>query len=310
MRILLAGTPALVLPIFEAVSRSEIEVTGVLTNKPRPRGRSGTPIPTPVSLWAQENSYPVHHIEEFVNNPSLLESIDLVLVVAFGQLIPKSILGIPRCGWANVHFSHLPEARGAAPVQRLIAAGRSEIGYSLFRLDEGMDTGPVYHRSELFHIAGLTTGQAWRILTDEAATSIVELLHEIGEGKVPIAQPEYLGEIPLAPKVTSQEAQIDWLEASEEIERKIRAFNPAPSAWTTFRGERFIIHLAEVASDQELEVDGDVKVGKISRTVDGVLVRSGTGFIRCIEVQPSGKRVMNATDWARGIANEDELRFE
>ena len=310
MRVLLAGTPALVLPIFDAVSRSDIEVTGVLTNKPRPRGRSGEPIQTPVSLWAHENSYPVHHIDEIVNNSSLLENVDLVLVVAFGQLIPKSILGIPRCGWANVHFSHLPEARGAAPVQRLIAAGRSEIGYSLFRLDEGMDTGPVYYRSELFHIAGLTTGQAWRILTDEAATSIVELLHEIGEGQVPIAQPEYVGEIPLAPKITPQEAQIHWLEANEEIERKIRAFNPAPSAWTTLRGERFIIHLAEVASGQELEVDGDVSVGKISRTVDGVLVRCGTGFIRCLEVQPSGKRAMSAAEWARGIASEAELRFE
>lgn len=309
MRILLAGTPTIALPIFDAIASSDIEVAGVITNPPKARGRSGLAVHSPISKWAQEKSLRVFESGNFEEFRSELATIDLVLVVAYGRLIPRDLLTIPKFGWINIHFSHLPEARGAAPVQRLIEMGREEIGYTLFRLDDGMDTGPIFHLSEPLNIKDLTTGEVWDVLAGKAASEIVSLLKEIFAGKSPTKQPNYDGKLPLAPKITVEEARLDWSQRNNDIVQKIRAFNPAPSAWTLFQGERFIIHNAEVAGEDDITFISN-KPGEIFHNKDDVFVFAGSGVVRCLEVQPFGKKPMRAPDWARGAHLEPGLRFE
>ena len=233
MRIFLAGTPAMVVPLFDEVLRSDIEVCGVLTNPPKPRGRSGEPVSSPVSKWAKENGLTVFENENLEEVSQKLGEIDLVFVVAYGRIIPERFLNLPKLGWMNLHFSTLPEARGAAPVQRLIASGKNEIGFTLFKLDSGMDTGPIYFQSKPTSISGLTTGEVWAKLIAEAKGEIVAKIREIFEGlpAIPQSELDYSGKIQLAPKISASEAQIDWTESAEIICRKILAFNPAPSAW-------------------------------------------------------------------------------
>ena len=307
MRILLAGTPDVAIPIFEAVAKSSIDIAGVITNPPKSKGRSGKPIPSSVSQWALQRSLPLFErgdIEEF---RSELAKIDLVLVVAYGRLIPRELLDLPRFGWLNVHFSLLPEARGAAPVQRLIASGAHEIGFTLFRLDEGMDTGPIYYQSEAIKISEMTSGQVLAELSALTAGRIVTLLEEVLSGKKPVVQAQYHGLIPFAPKISSEEARINWSLTNREILQRIRAFNPAPSAWTYFRGERFIIHSAHHV--EELS-DGHQEAGKIIATGKQVIVVTGSGSLSLDEVQPFGKRRMSALDWARGVAFTGNEAFE
>ena len=306
MRVILAGTPSIALPIFESVFQSDIKVLAVITNPPRSQGRSGAPVASPVSKWASERGLKVFEDGDLYALDLPLSDADLVLVVAFGRLIPSDLLSRPKNGWVNIHFSHLPEARGAAPVQRMIAAGATSIGYTLFRLEAGMDSGPVYHRSKELNIAGRTTGEVWNLLAEQAADEIVDLLHKIAKGMIPIPQEPYEGEIASAPKISSDEARISWQEQKLDVVSKILAFNPAPSAWTTFRGERFIIHRAELANERaETEIFGLIVIER-----SDVYVSAGNGWVRLLEVQPAGKKRMTSAEWARGVSLNAHERFE
>ncbi len=305
MRVILAGTPSLVLPIFDEIRQSDLEIVAVITNPPKAQGRSGTPILSPVSQWAHSHDLLVFEDGDLSSLEPLLAKVDLVLVVAFGHLIPENLLTLPKCGWVNIHFSHLPEARGAAPVQRLIASGATRIGYTLFRLERGMDTGPTFHRSAAIDITGMTTGEVWQELVSQAAREVLPLLRQIGTGLTPITQESYEGAVPIAPKISSDEARIDWSQAREKVLARIRAFNPAPSAWTTFRGERFIVHRAE--SDEKTFPHSEP--GLMHTEKDELFVATGNGWIRLTEVQPAGKRRMSGNEWARGIVLRDDERF-
>lgn len=297
MRLLLAGTPSISVPIFEAVASSELEIIGVITNPPRAKGRSGAPVSSPVSQWAHARSLKVFESGDNEEYRSALNEVDIVLVVAYGQLIPQSLLNIPKHGWVNVHFSHLPEARGAAPVQRLIQSGAESIGFTLFQLESGMDTGPIFYKSEALPIVGLTTGEVWEELTVQASRLIVGLLKEIDAGLQPTPQERYTGSLPLAPKITTEEARISWAKTDSEVINHVLGLNPTPSAWTTFRGERFIIHRARKRAFTSI---GENHHGAIYQKQDSVHVRCGEGAVELLEVQPAGKNKMAASDWVRG----------
>lgn len=309
MRVLLAGTPAIAFPIFDSVFNSNLEIIGVITNPPRSRGRSSTLLPSPVSEWAKGRNFPVFDGGDLDEVLPLLHSADVVLVVAYGRLIPERLLSIPKFGWLNIHFSHLPEARGAAPVQRLIEAGAETIGFTLFRLDSGMDTGPIFYRSREIPIDDRSTGELWDSLSHDAADHIVELLKEIGLGKEPRLQEHYHGRVATAPKITSEEARIDWTETSARILRKIRAFNPAPSAWTTFGGARFIIHSVTESAIRPAGLIGK-NSGALTKHDEAIFVATSDGAIVLTQVQPAGKRSMSAQEWFRGISNKSGPIFE
>ena len=307
MRVLLAGTPEIAIPIFESIRMSRNEVVAVLTNPPRARGRSSAMVPSPVHDWSRQHQLPIH---TDLDNPEFigaLSTVDIVLVVAYGKLIPKALLRAPKFGWLNVHFSHLPEARGAAPVQRLIESGAQDIGYTLFQLDAGMDTGPIFHRSSPIKVGTLTTGQIWDALAHEAAAEIVGLLETIYEGAAPIPQEIYAGKLPTAPKISTAEARIEWNDPADVIERKIRAYNPTPSAWTYFRGDRFIVHRAvdilSASDTQKSPGEWEIKGNEL-------LVATGMGQLQLLEVQPAGKKAMMASDWLRGVQIQGGEFFE
>lgn len=309
MRLLLAGTPAMVLPIFERIAQSDIEILGVITNPPRARGRSGTLTPTPVAIWAQEKKLQIFDSGRCDDYVEELIKADLVLIIAYGQLIPEKYLNLPRNGWVNLHFSTLPEARGAAPVQRLIAAGRQEIGYSLFKLGKGMDTGDLFFQSEQFPISGLSTGEVWTLLVEDAAENIIQQLEEVAAGAIakPQSDIRYSGALPLAPKISTEEARIDWKEPAQQIRQRILAFNPAPSAWTTFRGERLLIHKAELFSGDPIapHVPGDIFIFQ-----KGLCVSAGSGALIITSLQSAGKRALTGEEWMRGMNLKDRERFE
>ena len=313
MRVILAGTPSLVLPIFDSVLSSGTEIISVITNPPKSRGRSGSLHPSEVSLWARQRGLSVYEEGNLEGISTRLSSADLVLVVAFGQLIPENLLVLPKHGWVNVHFSHLPQARGAAPVQRLIEAGAESIGYSIFQLDQGMDTGPIFYQSKAEPVAGLTTGEVWEILINGAAHQINEVLERICGGDLPTPQSEYTGTVALAPKISTDEAKVVWSESRDRIIAKILAFNPNPTAWTSFRGDRFLIHRAafvERKDEAALLPADSLTAGSILKTDAGLCVVSGSGFVQLVEVQPAGKRRMTGEEWFRGVTLNIGEKFE
>lgn len=309
MRILLAGTPAMVVPIFDQIFRSDIEVLGVITNPPKAKGRSSALTQTPVALWAKENHLKIFESGRCEDFTAELLDADLVLIIAYGQLIPERFLNMPRFGWINLHFSSLPEARGAAPVQRLIAAGRERIGYSLFQLEKGMDTGPIFFRSEEIPVANMTTGEVWARLVEHAAGIIVRELKRITSGATPTPQSDspYVGDLLLAPKLTTGESRISWSKSAQQIHQEVLAFNPAPSAWTTFRGVRVLIHRAEISSEAHSR---NAVPGEIHVDVKNLTVSSGVGDLIITSIQPAGKRSMSGEEWLRGISLKKGERFE
>ena len=309
MRILLAGTPAMVIPLFEEVLSSGFEVSGVMTNPPKAQGRSSAPIPSPVSRWAREKGLEVFESGKIEDVENTIRESDLVLIVAYGQLIPERYLKLPKHGWVNLHFSTLPEARGAAPVQRLIASGAKNIGFTLFKLEKGMDTGPVYFHSKPISIENLNTGKVWSLLIDEARSVIKGELLKILSGSIPQAQDDfsYSGKVPIAPKISSKEARIKWSRDARSILQEILAFNPAPTAWSTFRNERILVHEAALY-DGQLDLLKDA--GEISLINHSVIVATGSGALRITSIQPSSKRAMSGEEWARGIKLLEGEKFE
>lgn len=299
----------MVLPIFDVLVSEEFEICAVITNPPKARGRSSAFTPSPVASWAQEKGLPVCDSGKIEDYEDALRDCDIALVVAYGQLIPERFLNLPTYGWVNVHFSTLPEARGAAPVQRLIAAGVKEIGFTLFKLEKGMDTGPIYYHSQPVPIAGLTTGKVWALLIDQARKVIREELLKIAAGSTPRPQSEFpnQGKVQIAPKISTSEARLDWHKSSSEILQKVLAFNPAPTAWSVFRNERVLIHEAEIYSGAS---GAPETPGLISCINNSVIVGTGSGTLRITTLQPAGKRVMSGEDWARGITLHEGEKFD
>jgi methionyl-tRNA formyltransferase len=217
---------------------------------------------------------------------------DCCPVVAYGALVPKSALDVPRHGWVNLHFSLLPAWRGAAPVQRALMAGDEVTGATTFRLEQGLDTGPVFGVLTETIRQRDTAGTLLDRLAVAGAGLLVATLDGIADGTaVPVPQPAE--GVSLAPKVTVEEARIDWSLPGHVVDRRIRGCTPTPGAWTTFRGERLKIGpLREV-------VPGGATQG-LDAERDRVSYRTGRHELVLGEVQPPGKRMMPATDWARG----------
>jgi methionyl-tRNA formyltransferase len=229
---------------------------------------------------------------------------DVCPVVAYGSLIPRQVLDIPRLGWVNLHFSLLPAWRGAAPVQHAINAGDEVTGASTFLLEEGMDTGPVFGTVTTAIAPDDTSGDLLARLADSGAELLVRTLDAMEDGTiVPVPQPD--DGVSLAPKVTVDDARLRWDLPALALDRLARSCTPAPGAWTTFRGER--IKLGPVALEPSV-TDLGPGVLRVDRT--GVVVGTGSHAVRLVEVQPTGKRSMLWRDWANGARPLSDERFE
>ncbi|MEV1330976.1 methionyl-tRNA formyltransferase [Micromonospora costi] len=307
MRVVFAGTPAVAVPSLAAVAASGHELVAVVTRPDAPAGRGRGLSRSPVGAWADE-----HGVEVLTparpREPEFLARLrelapDCVPVVAYGALVPPSALEIPRYGWVNLHFSLLPAWRGAAPVQHAVLHGDELTGASVFQLEEGLDTGPVYGTLTDEIRPTDTSGDLLERLATAGAGLLVAVLDAIADGTAR-AEPQPADGVSLAPKLTVEDARVRWSDPAFAVDRRIRACTPAPGPWTTFRGER--VKLGPVVPVP----DGpDLKPGELLVEKSRVLAGTGTGPVRLGEVRAAGKRAMPATDWARGarVAAGEEL---
>jgi methionyl-tRNA formyltransferase len=298
MRLVFAGTPDVAVAALDAIAASRHEVVAVVTRPDAPAGRGRRLGRSPVGTWADERGIEVltparPREQSFLDRLAAIAP-DCVPVVAYGALVPVSALRIPRYGWVNLHFSLLPAWRGAAPVQHAVLAGDEETGASVFQLEEGMDTGPVYGTLvEKVHPRD-TSGDLLDRLAGGGAGLLVYVLDGIEAGALR-AVPQPADGVSLAPKITVEDAEVRWSEPAFAVDRRVRACTPAPGAWTTWRGER--IKLGPVLTVPDAP---HLEPGVILSDRRGVLVGTATEPVALGEVRAAGKRAMAAADWARG----------
>jgi methionyl-tRNA formyltransferase len=230
---------------------------------------------------------------EFLEQLAAL-AVDCAPVVAYGALVPQAALDLPRHGWVNLHFSLLPAWRGAAPVQHAVMAGDEVTGASTFHLEAGLDTGPVFGTVTEAVGPRDTAGDLLDRLAVSGAGLLVATLDGIAAGTL-VAEPQPADGISLAPRIDPPDARVDWALPAYVVDRRVRGVTPAPGAWTTWRRER--LRLGPVEPVPGLD---DLAPGEVSAGPDGVLVGTGRGAVRLGLVQPAGKRMFPAADWARG----------
>lgn len=299
MRLVFAGTPEPAAVALERLLASEHEVVAVLTRPDARKGRGRTLHPSPVKAVAVEHGIEVLTPEKLDDDTAArLRDIapDAIPVVAYGNLIPAGMLDIPTHGWVNLHFSLLPQWRGAAPVQAAIREGDATTGATTFRINEGLDTGDILDTLTDTISDDDTAGVLLERLAYSGADLLVRTMDGLESGTLtPKAQPE---EGTYAPKILTADARVDWAADSTVIDRAIRAHTPAPGAWTMRGEERF--KLGPVTSVDSTELaPGQVAFGK-----NEVRVGTGTRDVVLSTIQAPGKKMMNAADWARGLAND------
>jgi methionyl-tRNA formyltransferase len=308
VRLLFAGTPEVAVPSLEAIAASGHELVAVLTRPDAPAGRGRHLVRSPVGAWADERAIPVLTPAR-LREQSFMETLadlapDCVPVVAYGALVPAPALAVPRHGWVNLHFSLLPAWRGAAPVQHAVLHGDEMTGASVFELEEGLDTGPVY--ATLVEKIGPrdTAGDLLGRLAGAGAGLLVAVLHAIEAGTAR-AVPQPPDGVSMAPKITVADAEVRWADPAFAVDRRVRACTPAPGAWTTFRGERVKLGPVTPSSGGPGLAPGELSVER-----DRVLAGTGTDPVAVGEVRAAGKRPMAAVDWARGVRIAPAERFE
>ena len=298
LRLAFAGTPELAETILKALlEASRHQVTMVLTQPDRPSGRGRKLTESPVKKLVSGTDITVLEPSksEFAGIKSRIAEVDLMIVAAYGMLLPEYILNAPRHGCINVHTSLLPRWRGAAPIQRAIQAGDVETGVSIMQMDSGLDTGPVLLQKKCPISATDTSGSLHKKLAVMGSECILEILDTIASGRLQaVVQDE--SQASYAEKITKSEARIDWSLSAAKIDRLIRAFNPAPICHTELASLPLRLWQAEV-----LDTDLNSTPGKIlSSTRTGIDVATGQGVLRILQLQPQGKRVMSVADFLNG----------
>jgi methionyl-tRNA formyltransferase len=315
MRVVFAGTPAAALPSLSALLGSAHEVIAVLTRPDARAGRGRVLQPSPVKQVAVAEGVPVL-TPTHPKDPEFQERLrelapDVCAVVAYGALLPPPALAIPWHGWVNLHFSLLPQWRGAAPVQHAILAGDEMTGTTTFRIEEGLDTGPVYGRMTEVIRPRETSGELLARLAEAGAPLLVATLDAIADGSArPVPQPAE--GVSLAPKIESADAKVRWLEPAFAVDRRVRACTPAPGAWTTFRSERLVLGPVEPLGSEAQETRPHptaLAPGELQVTKRELCVGTGSGPVRLGVVRPTGKKDMPAADWARGVRIEPGERL-
>ena len=299
MRLIFAGTPEVTLPSLDALAASSHEIVAVVTRPDAPAGRGRRLVRSPAGAWADERGIEVLTPQR-PREPEFQERLrriapDCVPVVAYGALVPPSALDIPKHGWVNLHFSLLPAWRGAAPVQHAVLHGDEVTGASVFELEAGMDTGPVYGTLTEQIRPTDTSGDLLTRLATEGAGLLVAVLDAIEAGTAR-AHPQPADGVSLAPKITVEDARIRWSDPAFAVDRRIRACTPAPGAWTTLRDERLKLGPVRPVANASPLAPGELLVERTQ-----VLVGTATTPVILGEVRAAGKKPMSASDWARGL---------
>ena len=307
MRLLFAGTPEAALPSLRTLLDSHHEVVGVLTQPDARTGRGRKLAPSPVKALALEAGLPVLTPSTLRDDAVQQQLRDLAPdaapVVAYGNLIPQGALDIPRHGWINLHFSLLPQWRGAAPAQRAVLAGQRETGTSVFRIEKGLDTGDVLTTAPTAIGEFETAGELLERMAEDGAALLLQALDALADGTA-TATPQDHAAATHAAKLTTAEAEIDWTLPAEQVSAHIRGMSPHPGAWTMLDGRR-----AKILGVEQAPEHAPLPPGTIAATRTQVLVGTGTEVIAVAALAPAGKRPMRAADWARGASLAPDARF-
>ncbi len=298
MRVVFAGTPAVAVPALDAVAESRHELVGVVTRPDAPAGRGRKLVASPVAERGDELGVPVLK-PGHPRDPDFQEQLralapDCCPVVAYGALLPQSALDIPAHGWVNLHFSVLPAWRGAAPVQHSIWAGDEVTGATTFRIVKELDAGPTFGlMTQTIHPRD-TAGDLLARLAEGGAGLLVQTLDGIEDGSLEAREQPAEG-VSFAPKISVEDARVDWTEPAIAVDRRVRACTPGPGAWSTWAGERIKLGPVQPVGRERLE-PGLLEVAK-----NDVFVGTGSGPVRLGRVKAFGKKEMDAADWARGV---------
>ena len=299
MKVIFAGTPDFAAAALKAIAAAGFEIPLVLTQPDRPKGRGMQLAPSPVKQAALELGLRVAQPEKLRNNAEALQMLkeveaDVMVVAAYGLILPQDVLDTPKHGCLNIHASLLPRWRGAAPIQRAIEAGDAETGVCIMQMDIGLDTGDVVSEHCYAIQPTDTANEVHDALMNLGAEAIVADLQQLkAEGRLKsVKQPEE--GVTYAQKLSKEEARVDWNESAAVIERKIRAFNPVPAAWVEYQGKPMKIWRAEVVAQQGRA--GEV----LSCSSDGLIVACGANALKITELQPSGSKRMNIAAFAAG----------
>ncbi|MGW7455796.1 methionyl-tRNA formyltransferase [Streptomyces sp. NPDC054787] len=300
MKLVFAGTPEVAVPALDAlIASGRHEVAAVVTRPDAPAGRGRRLVASPVAERADEAGIevlkPVRPRDPDFQARLREIAPDCCPVVAYGALLPKSALEIPKHGWVNLHFSLLPAWRGAAPVQHSIMAGDQVTGASTFLIEEGLDSGPVYGILTEEIRPTDTSGDLLTRLAFAGSGLLAATMDGIEDGTLRAVEQPHDG-ISLAPKITVEDARIDWTAPAMRADRVVRGCTPAPGAWTVFRGERLKLISVGLVPDRT-----DLAPGVLAPAKNNVYVGTGSHAVELLWVQPQGKKPMRGADWARGV---------
>jgi methionyl-tRNA formyltransferase len=306
MRVVFAGTPEVAIPSLAAIAESRHELVGVVTRPDAPAGRGRSLVASPVARWVAEQpslaGVPVLKPEhprdpEFQDELKALAP-DACPVVAYGALLPQSALDIPEHGWVNLHFSVLPRWRGAAPVQYALWDGDEVTGATTFRIVKELDAGPTFGVMTQLIRSDDTAGTLLAKLAEGGAGLLVQTLDGIEDGSLEAREQQAEG-MTYAPKITVDDAEVNWRHPAIAIDHQVRACTPFPGAWTTFGGERLKLGPIRDRPSAHVLSPGELLVEK-----NAVWVGTGTTPVQLGEVKAFGKKAMGAADWARGTRQE------
>lgn len=301
MRVAVAATPDVAIPVLEWLIESEHEVVCIITQPDRPSGRGLKDKESSVSLWAQQKGIKVVKPESSSDMLPFVRGLDLVITIGYGVILPESIVNVPKHGFVNLHFSLLPRYRGAAPAQRALENGETETGVTVFRLDKGMDTGPIFSQER---ISIDTTWRSFELLHALATLGVQAIAQTMKLIEQEVQPTPQSGGGSIAPKISKLEAKIDFDQPAKKVVQRIKAFTYEPGAWTTFNEEAFKISRALLSADRE------GSPGSIALEDQKVFVSCGDGScIEILEVRPAGKREMLAIEWTRGARLTEGVCF-
>ncbi|MBU3691947.1 MAG: methionyl-tRNA formyltransferase [Candidatus Nanopelagicaceae bacterium] len=305
MNIVLASSSKVAIPVLNYLVVNH-NLRFVLTGPDKPTGRGRTLMANDFADYCSGQNLTVFKPSNDIELESALGEIkpDLVITAAYGRLIKQHQLSIPTHGWLNIHFSLLPRWRGAAPVQFTILNGDKVSGVTVFKLEKGVDTGPIYAIKEYGLQRSESAGDLLATLSELAIQPLEESIVKIAAGEEPVVQNSEGAT--LAPKISKSDGMITWSDDVCAIERKVRAFSPWPGAWSRLNGKHILILEAQIA---DLEVDNLLPVGTL-QIGNEVLVKCGNGALLLKKVKPEGKKEMLAMEWIRGIQNKEHLRFD
>ena len=298
VKVVFMGTPEFAVPSLQKLIETQT-VAGVVTQPDRPAGRGRQVRPSPVKVTAVNAGIPLYQPQSLRSEenaaPLRAWQPDVIVVVAFGQILRPHVLGLPVHGCINVHASLLPRWRGASPIQHAIMAGDSKTGITLMQMDEGLDTGPIYLQESLTIHPNETAASLHDRLSELGAYLLAQHLDDIVQGRIEAAAQDN-ALTTYAPLIKKNTGLLDWQRSSTELDRHIRAMTPWPGAFTSWQGEHLKILVAQPTAEQM----PSGQPGQLFVNQDAVLVRTGDGCLRLDRVQLAGKKAMSAADFLRG----------